>query len=405
MRRLTATPWTTFCYSMIAGASLVGSVVTAMALIAALIAGLHLLRGTRDTAVEGRSLALALGLYFIVLTGTTALNGPIPTRFIELVIISPFLYFIPLALLLPALAADLTLRGLGRAAMIGTVTTAVLALVATFGFGVYRPGLATGNANVVSGLLILQSGLCVAGWWQAGRRERLLIVVSVALGVLAVALSTGSRGALISGGAMVIAGGMIIASRTKQVGLVAVVSMLSVAAVCGVLFGGPRQVPMLSDLTKMISDPGFGDWVTSDGMRMTMYKAALAAITDNPWIGVGMHQRFSGTLPYYAVPPPDYIDFTHVHNLILTHGVAGGLPAIAAILLVVAAPVVITLRSGTRDPGVLWVGIVLPTGFFALGLTETVLFQDLNTTFVLFVFLLTPVVLHQTKRRTSLANP
>lgn len=405
MQRLTATPWTTFCYAMIAGASLVGSVVTAMALIAALIAALHLLRGTRDTAGEGRTLALALGLYFIVMTVTTALNGPIPTRFIELVIISPFLYFIPLALLLPTLAKDLTLRGLGRAAMVGTLSTAVLALVATYGFGIYRPGLATGNANVVSGLLILQSALCMAGWWQAGRRERVLIVASVVLGVLAVAFSTGSRGALISGGAMMAVGAVIASTLVPGRVLRVVAPLLGVALLGGAFVVGTRLAPVLSDQLAAISDPGFGDWISSMGSRFTMYKAALATIADHPWIGVGMHQRFSGTLPYYAVSPPDYIYYTHVHNLILTHGVAGGLPAIAAILLVVAAPVVITLRSGTRDPGVLWVGIVLPAGFFALGLTETVLFQDLNTTFVLFVFLLTPVVLHQTKRRTSLANP
>lgn len=405
MQRLTATPWTTFCYAMIAGASLVGSAVTALALIAALIAALHLLRGTRDIAGEGRTLALALGLYFIVMTVTTALNGPIPARFIELVIISPFLYFIPLALLLPALAADLTLRGLGRAAMIGTLSTAILALVATFGFGIDRPGLATGNANVVSGLLILQSGLCMAGWWQAVRRERVLIVVSVVLGVVAVALSTGSRGALISGAAMMAAGVLIAVTLLPGRILRVVVPVVGAVVLGGLILVGTRLAPVLSDQLAEISDPGFGDWISSMGSRFTMYKAALATIADHPWIGVGMHQRFSGTLPYYAVSPPDYIYYTHVHNLILTHGVAGGLPAIAAILLVVAAPVVITLRSGTRDPGVLWVGIVLPTGFFALGLTETVLFQDLNTTFVLFVFLLTPVVLHQTKRRTSLANP
>ncbi len=405
MQRLTATPWTTFCYAMIAGASLVGSAVTALALIAALIAALHLLRGTRDIAGEGRTLALALGLYFIVMTVTTALNGPIPTRFIELVIISPFLYFIPLALLLPALAADLTLRGLGRAAMIGTLSTAILALVATFGFGIDRPGLATGNANVVSGILILQSGLCMAGWWQAVRRERALIVVSVVLGVLAVALSTGSRGALISGAALMAAGALIAVTLLPGRVLRVVVPVLVAVLLGGLVLVGTRLAPVLSDQLAEISDPGFGDWISSMGSRFTMYKAALATIADHPWIGVGMHQRFSGTLPYYAVSPPDYIYYTHVHNLLLTHGVAGGLPAIAAILLVVAAPVVITLRSGTRDPGVLWVGIVLPTGFFALGLTETVLFQDLNTTFVLFVFLLTPVVLHQTKRRTSLANP
>lgn len=170
LQRLPISGWTLFCYAMIALASLTGSFITLLGFLGGVVAFVSLLRNPPETLPkEGVWLSLTFAGYFAVLAITTTLNGPDPERFIEFVIISPFIYFIPLALILPVRCTDISMKGLGRAAMIGSVPTAALVLLNN-GIGTMptavlvllnsgdvpslgRSGLAAGNANVLASLL------------------------------------------------------------------------------------------------------------------------------------------------------------------------------------------------------------------------------------------------------------
>lgn len=396
--RLPATPWTTFCYVMIAAASLTGSLITLIGLIGGLVALWQMVMvRERPFPAEGRLLAAAFVIYFAVLAVTTAMNGSEPGRFIELILISPFIYFIPLALHLPNRCTDISLSGIGRAAMIGTVPTALLLLWVSEMMGVDRPELAPGNANVLSGILILQSVLCLAGWRLAGPLERSLAASSALLGILSIAIAKGSRGALVALGLMVLISVLVLIWNLPLKKRLLALSFGGLALAVSLVMLGPFILAKGMPLFQAVSDPGYGDWINSPGQRLTMYKAAVAVILDHPWAGMGMHQRFDGTLAYYAVTPPESNYFTHVHNLMLTHGTAAGVPGMLAVLLVLAVPISIGLRATRHAWDVRWFGLVVPVGLFGLGLTETVLFQDLNITFFMFLFVLVSVVGHRSQ--------
>ena len=386
---------------MIALASITGSFITLLALIGSLFAVVSIARNPIEKLpTEGLWLSLAFGVYFLVLAATTALNGPDPNRFIELVLISPFVYFIPLALVLPVRCHDINLRGLGRAAMIGTVPTALLALAfSAWITGLDRPRLAPGNSNVLAALLLLQTFLCLAGWGETGKRERLISLSVATIGFVGLVIGVGSVGASLT--AVILAVIFFVYWLRFQTRFVKVLSAYAfLTFIIAIAF---TFLPLFwkqgLDVISKVTEPGFGDWSTSTWTRLTLYRAAVLAIADNPWVGLGQHLRYDGTLPYHAVSPPDYAYYTHMHNLLLTHGTAAGIPGILAALSLFFVTLVVSFRRAQPSAAVRWLGLTSFSSLFSLGLTETVLFHDLNTTFYMFVFVLVAVFSYQARLR------
>lgn len=367
---------------MVGGASLTGSLVSAIGVIGALVAVWVLIR---DCPAPPASLPVRLtvwvfGTYFGVLALTTALNGPDPMRHIEYLIIAPFLYFIPLILVLDRSDAVPSLKLISRAAMIGAVPTAVLAFWVSFVMGVYRPELAPQNQNVLAGLLVMQAMLCLCGWTEVTRRERYVAIAASAIIFAAVVFSVQTRGAIMAGGSMAMVSVLFFGLSQQGWRKWGVLALATVTAITMVLLVAPHATQVLG----RVLDDGFSDWSHSTWQRAMMYKAGVLVFLDHPWLGVGMHERFTATIPYYVGEVPDWVYFTHLHNMALTHAVAGGVPAVLAVLAVLVLPAALALSLRDLPASLRWLGLMLSTGLFTLGLTETVLFHDLNTTFHMF---------------------
>ncbi len=367
---------------MVGGASLTGSLVSAVGVIGALVAVWVLIR---DRPAPPASLPVRLtvwvfGTYFGVLALTTALNGPDSMRHIEYLIIAPFLYFIPLMLVLDRSDAVPSLRLVSRVALIGAVPTALLAFWFSFVMGVYRPELAPQNQNVLAGILVMQAMLALSGWSEVSRRERIIAVFSCLVIFAAVVFSVQTRGAIFAGAMMTLVSAVFFGLRLPGVGRWVTGALIIVF----LAVGADAMWPMAEGLFIRLSAPDFADWSHSTGQRLTMYKAGVEVFFDHPWLGVGMHQRFAATLPYYFGEVPDWLYFTHLHNMALTHAVAGGVPAVLAVLAVLVLPAALGLSLRDLPASLRWLGLMLTTGLFTLGLTETVLFHDLNTTFHMF---------------------
>ncbi len=395
LQRLPISGWTLFCYAMIALASLTGSFITLLGFLGGVVAFVSLLRDPPETLPkEGVWLSLTFASYFAVLAITTTLNGPDPERFIEFVIISPFIYFIPLALVLPIKCKDISMKGLGRAAMIGTVPTALLALaISPFPSSLSEVGLAPGNANVLAALLLLQTFLCLAGWLENSTRERRLALLCVLIGLVGLISGVASRGASLSAGILAIVTLLWWTSGQSPQIRRSTRALLFLASVATALLLGCVLNGSLVEVVAKVIDPEFGDWSTSAWIRLTLYRGAILAIADNPWIGVGLHLRFEGVFPYFAVQPPEHeiYEYTHVHNLFLTHGTAAGIPGMLAALSLFACALFIALRRAQPSGMLRWLGTICVCGLFLPGITETVLFHDLNTTFFMFLFVLVTV--------------
>ena len=385
---------------MIALASLTGSFITLLGFLGGAVAFVSLLRNPPETLPkEGVWLSLTFAGYFAVLAITTTLNGPDPERFIEFVIISPFIYFIPLALILPVRCTDISMKGLGRAAMIGTVPAGVLAFfTGEFFTGTQQATLAAGNPNVLASLLLLQSFLCFAGWANAGPREKLVALVCASIGLTGLVLGVASRGANLSAIILALICFCFWCSCQPRLARRIMFTALASGLLAGAFITAPTFRESLTEIFGQLTDPEFGDWSTSAWERLTMYRAATLVIIDNPWSGLGLHLRSEGIATYYAVQPPDIKSFqyTHVHNLLLTHGTAAGIPGILAALSLFATVLFTSFQQ--NHTMVRWLGVISTFELFLLGLTETVLFHDLNTTFFAFLFIQVAVFSHQAHR-------
>jgi len=240
---------------------------------------------------------------------------------------------------------------------------------------------------MLSLFMLYQALLCVAGWSEVSRRERCVAAVCALLGLVALVLGPSSRGAILAAFAIIGVTVLWFAfARMARAKLKWGVATFALCALMFALVAGHVVLRHLKGVLDILSDPNYVDWVSSEGTRLMMYCAAFSANLDAPGMGFGMHMRFAATLPYYPAPPPEHLDYSHVHNIFLTHGVAAGLPGIIAVLIVILTPLALTLRPVRAKRSVVWLGLVATLGLFGLGLMETILFQDLNLAFTMFLF-------------------
>ena len=155
---------------MIALAPILGSVTTIIGGIGGIIAGFKLWREGFVHDRAPRVVAWIFGIYFAVLLLATVLKLQSPADLRTLASSFGIVLLIPLVLLLPHRSAGLTLRGISRAAMIGLWYTAIAGSVASFGFGIYRPELATGNVGVMASMCVIYSVFALIGWQTMGPR-------------------------------------------------------------------------------------------------------------------------------------------------------------------------------------------------------------------------------------------
>ena len=88
---------------------------------------------------------------------------------------------------------------------------------------------------------------------------------------------------------------------------------------------------------KDIETYGENTELTSLGARMTLWTAAVDTIADSPWVGYGVQNKMDAVYQriHTTVAMPKY---SHVHNEFLDSLVAGGIPALIGLVLVLFSP-------------------------------------------------------------------
>lgn len=153
---------------------------------------------------------------------------------------------------------------------------------------------------------------------------------------------------------------------------------------------GPLVLSRLAAVSSDVSLLGSveGDW-TSTGLRLAMYKAALSAIAERPWLGYGMQDLWpavraqSSSLPAY--------EYNHLHNVVLTIAVSAGVLGVCALAFLVAAPVWVAVRTRLLACGRdrLACTLILVLAYSISGMTNIMFFHDiLDTGWVFTVSLL-----------------
>jgi O-antigen ligase len=121
----------------------------------------------------------------------------------------------------------------------------------------------------------------------------------------------------------------------------------------------------------------------SVGVRLEMYRVALAMIEDNPLLGVG-----PGRYQYTVIEDigsgktSKVIDrFKYPHNDYLTVAACTGVPGLIIFLITVYfLPLYILYVSSGRDPGqpLFWAGVIIVTGYMVFALSNTTLFKNVR---------------------------
>jgi O-antigen ligase len=124
--------------------------------------------------------------------------------------------------------------------------------------------------------------------------------------------------------------------------LLLVASMLLIA---GVLAWSPLMQRAESYVRVLYTDSHSPE-AASLRQREAMWKAAYAAAVESPWAGYGIQNRFAAITPYLPAEFKARLQYSHPHNGFLAAAVAGGVPALAATILLLLSPVIVAMRHG-----------------------------------------------------------
>jgi O-antigen ligase len=142
-----------------------------------------------------------------------------------------------------------------------------------------------------------------------------------------------------------------------------------------------------------------GEWESSVGNRIILWKSGISAAMKKPVAGWGADQTQVAaaselqTLQMKRV----VLGYNHLHNEYLTNLVAKGLPGLLSLLLLLFVPLAIFLKN-SRNPEILvcnGIGALLCIGYALSGLTNQAFGDDtLNMFFIFFLAITLPGSLH-----------
>lgn len=122
------------------------------------------------------------------------------------------------------------------------------------------------------------------------------------------------------------------------------------------------------------------------GERLRLWAAAWRAFLESPVWGYGIQNRMDVLLPDLIADGHTVTRFSHAHNAYLSAALDGGVLAVAALLTMLAAPVVVAWRA-PRDHDYrrrLFLAVILVTCYALIGLTQVLFKHDIMDSFYIF---------------------
>lgn len=203
-----------------------------------------------------------------------------------------------------------------------------------------REGGSGFHPNIVAGALLyglpLMIALSVAGLYRRHHGVGIWLLVTATCYVLGVFLLLQSRGGYIGLAAALVA---MVAIRSRPGRCLLVVCVIGILGIA-TIWGGP----LLSLLADNPTIESVGGVATLGNFRVDLWSAALKAMADFPFTGVGLgiFQEVV-TLLYPLDIPPDYY-FGHAHNFWLQGAMDFGIPGLVMITAIYLI-VIVQIRS------------------------------------------------------------
>lgn len=261
-------------------------------------------------------------------------------------------------------------------AVVGLAVVCVaLAMGAQRGFWIALGPIRLSNTALLFGFLAL------LGLLAPGGRERPVLLLGPVIGIATVIL-TGSRGPLLAL-ALMAPVALVFALRVAPRRLL--VPMLGgLAVLAGLTIVLLVTQERFAALPQAVADALAGNAVadTTTHIRLTLYRAALEAFAQSPWIGHGWDEMMTAIVPFLDEAGRAYAaDLPQLHNDVLDFAVAAGVVGIAIYLLLLAAPIVAALLSprDSQRTARLYGAFVLVASYIGAGLTDLMFGFEFHT--------------------------
>lgn len=218
------------------------------------------------------------------------------------------------------------------------------ALVQAYAFAMPRPEGAAGNPLVFANVIAVAGGVALSGVFRRRGWLQLFFLGAFLASALAVSYSA-SRGPFL----LVVAFAILVTAthargnrlQASVLGILAALAILGLFVTSGITILESRMTVMFRELSMLVGQDNFS---TSTGQRVALWQIGTALWLEKPVFGHGaadlpllinrhLQDEFGITL-----------HFTHFHNVFLTTLVEGGVLGLAALLAMIAIPVVIALR-------------------------------------------------------------
>lgn len=256
-----------------------------------------------------------------------------------------------------------TLGFLCRYAPLGVLGGMAAFIVSDFDAG------GAGNPNIFGLAMAVLGAVSLAGAFVPNWYQRLAGLAGYCVALTAVVLSE-SRSMVV---ALVLLPLLVVVfikgiSRRIVGGGVALIVVLTLGL-------SPFIASQLREGLQDIETYGENTELTSVGARMTLWSAAIEAISDSPWVGYGVQNKMDAVYQriHTTIDMPKY---SHVHNEFLDSWVAGGVPALVGLVLVLFSPLLM-VTSEPRHAMKNYIICSLVTVFLFRALAGSFLTHDL----------------------------
>ena len=207
---------------------------------------------------------------------------------------------------------------------------------------------------------------------------KLVAIFFFFLAAYVVVFESGTRGQLVALGALIPLAIWYTSDSVKTMVLI-FAGIAITTAVVFFLFGESiiesRSISLLiSDAYRMLFEGKTND-------RSEMWLASLKAIKDSPLLGYGIENRFNAITPYLR-HPFDAVRHSHPHNDLLAGLLASGVIGGIATLATLSSPLLIHAAGKSRSNESLFLALSFTSIFFAIGMTNTMLFNEVVSSWV-----------------------
>ena len=115
--------------------------------------------------------------------------------------------------------------------------------------------------------------------------------------------------------------------------------------------------------------------------RLEMWSAAIKAISDNPLLGYGIHERFLALRPHLHSSVPNY---SHPHNDIFAGILANGILGGFTVLISLISGLIAALLTPKWYSEKLYYGLMFSCSSIVTASVSTILFNDISSAWLAF---------------------